>query len=66
LENDFVTDMLKNIPSAQEFFEKFSYTNKKEYVQWIESAKRAETRNTRLVRTIEKMLAEGKKSPNSK
>jgi hypothetical protein len=37
---------------AEERFEKLSYSHKKEYLDWIESAKREETR----ARRIEKML----------
>ncbi len=46
-------DMLKS-------FESLSYTHQKEYVAWIEEAKRAETRATRIGKTIE-MLKQGKK-----
>lgn len=60
-----LADRLSSAPLAHNFFEQLSYTNKKEYVQWIESAKKVETRTTRLTRTIE-MLIQGKKSPNSK
>jgi hypothetical protein len=40
-------------------FEGFSYTNKKEYVDWLTEAKREETRSHRLQTTIA-WLAEGK------
>jgi uncharacterized protein YdeI (YjbR/CyaY-like superfamily) len=40
-----LADMLKTASPAQEFFAKLSYTNKKESVQWIESAKKQETRH---------------------
>ena len=33
---------------AREFFDTLSYTNRKEYIVWIESAKKAETRAKRL------------------
>jgi hypothetical protein len=42
-------------------FEKLSYTHKKEYVTWIEEAKREETRARRVAQTL-KMLKDGKKS----
>ncbi len=57
--------VLKKNKKAQEFFEKLSFTNKKEYVGWITSAKREETRSNRVAATIEKLLA-GKKNPSEK
>jgi hypothetical protein len=44
---------------AQAFFEKLSYTHQREYVTWITEAKREETRQNRIVKTIE-MLEKGK------
>jgi uncharacterized protein YdeI (YjbR/CyaY-like superfamily) len=52
--------LLKENPNAAAFYEKLSYTDKKEYIRWIESAKREETRQNRLVVFIEK-LSVGKK-----
>lgn len=46
----------------QSFFEKLSYTHQKEYVQWITSAKREETRQRRLKKAIQ-MLRERVKHP---
>ncbi len=43
-------------------FEKLSYTHRKEYVRWIEEAKREETRQRRLEKAIE-MLKKGVKTP---
>jgi uncharacterized protein YdeI (YjbR/CyaY-like superfamily) len=45
---------------AKVFFEKLSYTHQKEYVMWINDAKKIETRRTRVNKTIE-MLKKGKK-----
>ena len=50
---------------AREFFQNLSATNQKEFVEWIEGAKRKDTRNRRLEATVEKLLA-GKKSPLEK
>lgn len=50
---------------AREFFQGLSFTNQKEYVTWIEGAKREETRARRLEATVEKLLA-GKKNPSEK
>jgi uncharacterized protein YdeI (YjbR/CyaY-like superfamily) len=53
--------LLEEHPDAGEFFQKLSYTHRREYAQWIESAKREETRASRLVKAVE-MLREGKKA----
>jgi len=45
---------------AKAFFDGLSYTHRKEYVRWIESAKREETRVRRVEKTIE-MLKEKKR-----
>jgi hypothetical protein len=45
---------------AKAFFEKLSYTHQREYVTWINEAKREETRQKRILKTIE-MLKEGKR-----
>jgi hypothetical protein len=52
---------LKKDPEAKAFFDKLSYTHRKEYVRWVEEAKKAETRQSRIVKTIE-MLRKGKKT----
>jgi len=44
------------------FFEKLSYTHRKEYCRWLTEAKKEETRQTRLVKAIE-MLRKGIKTP---
>jgi len=43
-------------------FEKLSYTNRKEYCRWITGAKREETRQMRLKKSVE-MLRKGVKTP---
>ena len=50
---------------AQEFFTSLSFSNQKEYVVWIEGAKKEETRKRRLETALEKLLA-GKKNPSEK
>jgi hypothetical protein len=57
---DFLAAMSAH-PDAFSFFEKLSYTHKKEYVQWIESAKKAETRTSRIAKALE-MLIKGIKA----
>jgi bifunctional DNA-binding transcriptional regulator/antitoxin component of YhaV-PrlF toxin-antitoxin module len=44
------------------FFEKLSYTHRKEYCRWITEAKREETRLRRLEKSVE-MLRKGIKTP---
>jgi hypothetical protein len=53
--------LLKN-PAQKEFFDKLSYTHKREYVEWITSAKKEETRKSRMAKCIE-LLKSGKKEP---
>ncbi|WP_192821434.1 DUF1801 domain-containing protein [Rufibacter sp. LB8] len=43
-----------------ETFEKLAYTHRKEYVRWVTEAKRPETRDTRILKTVER-VGEGKK-----
>jgi uncharacterized protein YdeI (YjbR/CyaY-like superfamily) len=50
----------KTEKEAKDFFEKLSYTHQREYVMWINEAKREETRQNRILKTIE-MLKQGKK-----
>lgn len=50
---------LNGHPKSREKFEKLSYSHRREYVQWIDDAKRKETRETRVAKAVE-MLAEGK------
>lgn len=49
-------------PVVKELFEKLSFTNRKEYVQWIIGAKKQETRERRLRESIDK-IAKGIKRP---
>ena len=53
---------LEDNPEAQENFDRFSYTHKKEYVEWIEGAKKAETRANRIQKAIERIAASKKRS----
>lgn len=49
-------------PAAAAFFHQLSFTNRKEYLEWIITAKRPETKQERLQKMIEFLLA-GKKNP---
>ncbi len=55
-----LTRSLAERPEAGWRFEEMPYSHKKEYVEWIESAKRAETRARRIERALD-MLSEGKR-----
>lgn len=55
---------LKQQKSAATFFETLSFTNKKEYVEWIVSAKRKETRQERVNASLERLLKNWKNSAN--
>ena len=56
---DYFIQVLKKNKKAFETFNSFSYSNKKEYVEWITGAKTDETRNKRIATALE-WLAEGK------
>jgi hypothetical protein len=51
----------KTEKDAKAFFDKLSYTHQREYVMWINEAKREETRQNRILKAIE-MLKQGKKA----
>jgi thiamine pyrophosphate-dependent acetolactate synthase large subunit-like protein len=48
-------------PEAGAFFEQLAYSHRREYVQWIEEAKREQTRASRIEKALA-MLREGKKT----
>ena len=56
---EYLIAALEANAKASETFENFSYSHKKEYVEWITEAKAEETRNKRLAAALEQM-AEGK------
>lgn len=53
-------EALERNPEAAAFFKQLAYTHQKEYVQWIEEAKREQTRQRRIDQTIER-LKQGKR-----
>ena len=60
---DIPKDLLKEMKKdmeAKNLFDKLSYTHKREYVMWINEAKKEETRQRRIVKTME-MLKKGKR-----
>lgn len=56
---------LEKYPEALDFYNRLSYTNKKEYVLWILMAKQEKTREERLTKLVEK-LTQGRKNPSEK
>ncbi|MBS1512466.1 MAG: YdeI/OmpD-associated family protein [Bacteroidetes bacterium] len=56
---DYFIKALKKNKSVWQIFEAFSYSHKKEYVEWITEAKTDATREKRMASAIE-MIAEGK------
>ncbi|RCW44364.1 YdeI/OmpD-associated family protein [Paenibacillus prosopidis] len=53
---DLVQELTAN-PEAEAIFNQFSYSCQKEYVDWIDTAKKAETRQSRIQKSIEKITA---------
>ena len=60
-----IQKILTKNSQARSFFNTLSYTNQKEYVLWISSAKKTETKEKRLSEILTKLLA-GKKNPSEK
>lgn len=61
----YVQRILLQTPQASSFYQQLSYSNKKEYLLWILTAKQEKTRDERLVKFIDKLVA-GKKNPAEK
>lgn len=59
--DDFIKELDKN-NIANVFFKRLSYTNQKEYVRWISTCKKSETRLKRVKESI-LMLSKGIKHP---
>lgn len=50
-----LTEALATDPAARKIFDGLPFTHRKEYVRWIEEAKKAETRQTRVAKTLSKL-----------
>ena len=61
LPDDLAAALKKNKKEAA-YFDSLAFTNKKEYIEWIVTAKREETRTERIKGTIER-LSKGWKNP---
>ncbi|MBP1166404.1 hypothetical protein JOE44_003288 [Chryseobacterium sp. PvR013] len=55
-----IASVFNENPDAKGLFNKMSYTHKKEYIRWIEEAKKPETRENRKIKMIQ-MILDGKK-----
>jgi uncharacterized protein YdeI (YjbR/CyaY-like superfamily) len=58
---DDLTAAFTEAPEARAFFDSLAYTHRREYVRWIEEARREETRARRVAQAVA-MLCEGKKA----
>jgi uncharacterized protein YdeI (YjbR/CyaY-like superfamily) len=56
---DYFAKALKKNKVAEEIFENFAYSHRKEYIMWFEEAKTEDTRNKRIAQAIE-WISEGK------
>lgn len=56
---DYFSESLAKVPAAQQHFENFSYSQKKEYLEWITEAKSEDTRQKRLDTALQ-WISEGK------
>jgi hypothetical protein len=54
-------EVLDRDPAAAAFFDTLSYTHRREYVQWIDGARRPQTRANRIAKAVE-MLREQRKA----
>ena len=62
---DDVAVILKNKKALSEYFNSLAFTHKKEYIEWIVSAKKEETRKQRVQKMIE-MLENKWKNPTTR
>lgn len=58
---DDVRVALRAAPEAERFFDSLAYSHQREYVRWIEEAKRETTRSARIERAVA-LLTRGEKS----
>ena len=61
---DDLEKSLKKSKKANEFFQTLSFSNKKEYIEWVVTAKREETRSERVKGSVER-LEKGWKNPRN-
>ena len=63
LPDDLAASLKKN-KKALEFFNTLSFTNKKEFIEWVITAKREETRKERVDGTMERLVKQWKNPRN--
>jgi hypothetical protein len=61
---DDLSIALRKNKNQEDFFNSLSFTNKKEYIEWIITAKREETRIERVKGTMEKLASQWKNPRN--
>ncbi len=47
-----LSEQLAHASTARDFFETLAYTHRKEWVRWVEDAKKPETRSARIAKTV--------------
>lgn len=52
-----LADALGAVAAARKFFDGLSYTYRKEWVRWVEEAKKAETRQARIAKAVDGLRA---------
>lgn len=57
-----LAEQLATNPKAAAYYDKLAYTHQREFVRWLEGAKKPETRAKRLAQTVE-LLGQGRKRP---
>ncbi|MDQ1856677.1 YdeI/OmpD-associated family protein [Chryseobacterium sp. WLY505] len=57
---DDIDLVFKENPEAKALFDAMSYTHRKEYIRWIEEARKPETRENRKIKMVQ-MILDGKK-----
>jgi Bacteriocin-protection, YdeI or OmpD-Associated/Domain of unknown function (DUF1905) len=58
---DDLATAIAAVPAAQELFDQLTFSQRKEWVRWVTEAKKPETRQTRVTKTVE-ALTEGRRT----
>lgn len=59
---DDLAEALERDDLARQFFDGLSYTHRKEWMRWIEEAKKTDTRTSRIEKTVAALHA-GQRTP---
>jgi uncharacterized protein YdeI (YjbR/CyaY-like superfamily) len=54
---DDLAEALAHDDTALQFFDQLAYTHRKEWVRWVQEAKRAETRSARIAKAVASLRA---------